>query len=135
MARQQFNDGQEVVFDDWNKLQALSEQEIYDRVVYELLQRAEDAFFSDSFLVSYAASNQVTVNAGVGFQTDATVDSQEPQKRLLYRATNVNLNLAAADTVNDRIDIVVVKHARAATETESRKFKNASSGLITNENL
>lgn len=135
MSRQQFNDGQEVVFEDYNKLQARSEQELYDRVVYELLQRSENAVFDDSFLVSYASPTQVSVNPGVGFQTDATVDPEEPDKRLLYRASSQSLNLTAPDGALDRIDIVVMKHARANGASESRNFKDASSGVVSVQSL
>ena len=133
MSRQQFNDGQEVVFEDWNKAQARAEQEIYDRVILELIQRAEDSFFDDSFLVSVASPTSVTVNAGSGFQTDATVASTEPQKRLMYLAGPLVVNLTAADVVNDRIDLIVAKNRRVVSETDTRKFKNATSGLISDE--
>ena len=135
MARRQFNDGMEVVFEDFNKMSQEAERELYDRVIYELVQRAEDAFFDDSFLVSVATSTSVTVQAGSGFQSDLTVTAPEPTKRLLYLATNLTVNLTAPDLVNDRIDLIVAKHRRITTETESRKFKNASTSIISNENL
>ncbi len=135
MARQQYNDGQEIVFDDLNEEQALREQESYDRVVFELIQRAEDAFFDNGFLVSLNSPTAVNVNSGVGFQTETGLDVFEPEKRLLYKSAVTVLNITAPDVVNDRIDIVVVKNRRVDGATESRKFKNASTEVITNENL
>lgn len=135
MGSQKFNDGQEIVFEDLNALQARTRKELYDRVILELVQRAKNAMFGDSFLVSRVSSTQVSVNPGNGFQEDLTVDSEQPVQRLLYRAAAVPLTITAPDGVNDRIDLVVIKHNRADGPTESRKFKNASTDVITNENL
>ncbi len=135
MTRQRYNDGQELVFEDLNAMQARREQEMYDRVVLEMLQRAKNAFFDDSFIVSRVSATQLSVNPGSGFQEDLTVSAEEPVQRLLHRAAAVPLNITAPDLVNDRIDIVVVQHNRADGPTESRKFKNAVSDVITNENL
>ena len=135
MARQQFNDGQEIVFEDLNKLQSRAQQELYDRVLFELIAKKENAFFGDGLKVNFASATSVTITPGVGFQTDATVDSSEPQKRLLYRGSGPTLNLSSPDGALDRIDVVSVKHAIVDGATESRKFKNASTSVITNENL
>lgn len=135
MGRRQFNDGMEVVFEDFNEMGAAVEKELYDRVIYELVQRAQNSFFSDSFLTSYSSPSQVSVASGVGFQTDNTQVDPEPTKRLLYRASATNLNLTAPDLVNDRIDIVCVKAARVAGATESRKYKAPITFTISNQNL
>ena len=133
MSRQQFNDGQEVVFEDYNNLQARREQELYDRVILELVQRAEDAFFDDSFLCTVASPTSITVNSGNGFQTETGLDTWEPEKRLLYLSAPLVVNLTAADVTNDRIDLIVFKNHRVVTETDTRKFKDAGTGFITNE--
>lgn len=135
MSRQQFNDGQEVVFGDFNKMGARVENQLYDRVIFEMLQRAENALFDDGFLVSYASPSSVSAGAGVGFQTDNTQVAPEPKKRLLYRASSTTLNVTAPDLVNDRIDIVVMRAARVSGATESRKFKDAGTLVISNQNL
>lgn len=135
MARRQFNDGMEIVFEDFNKVGATIEKEMYDRVIYELLQRAENSFFDDGFLVNYATPTSVSVNSGVGFQTDNSVSDPEPTKRLLYRPSAVTLNITPPDLVNNRIDLVCVKADRAAGSTESRKYKAPITGDVTNENL
>lgn len=135
MGRQQYNDGQELIFADFNKLQARNQQELYDAVLFKMLQETEDAVFDTSFLVSFVSSTQISINPGTGFQTDATVDSSEPQKRLLFRAAAVPLSIAAPDASLDRIDIVVMQHARVDGLTESRKFKAAGTGIISNQNL
>jgi hypothetical protein len=135
MARQQYNDGQEVVFEDYNRMQARREQEVYDRVIYEMVDRQEDAFFGDGLKANFSTPTSVVITPGIGFQTDATVDSWEPQKRLLYRGSGPVLNLSSPDGALDRIDVVSVKHARADGATESRKFKDAGTLVISNQNL
>lgn len=135
MPRRQFNDGMEVIFGDFNKMGASVERELYDRVIYELIQRQEDAFFDDGFLTSFSSTTQVSVKAGVGFQTDLTQVDPEPVRRLLYRDANVSLNISSPDLTNDRIDLVVAKALRVDGDTESRKFKDASSSVISNQNL
>lgn len=135
MSRKVFNDGMEVIFQDFNKMGALGEKVLFDRVAYELIQRAENAFFGNSFLVNYASPSSVSVNAGVGFQTDNTQVDPEPIRRMLYRGSAPTLNLTPADLVNDRIDIVVVKAARGDETVEVRKFKNASTSVISNESF
>lgn len=131
--RQQFNDGQEVIYQDFNDLQAGMEKVMHDRIAYELVQRSTDRFFSDSFQVSYTAPASVTVNPGVGYQTDNTQVSPEPIRRMIYRSAAQVLNLTPADLVNDRIDLVVVKAAREVILSTTRKYKDAGTGVITNE--
>ena len=133
--RRNFNDGQEITFEDLSRIAIASERGIFDRIVYQLMQRKEDAFFGDSFFVSYATSTSVSVRAGVGFQTDGTQVSPEPQKRMLYLASNTTVSLDAPDGANDRIDIICVKHRVSDELTESRKFKNASTSVVTTESL
>lgn len=133
--RQQFNDGMEVIYQDFNNLQSGLERVLHDRIAYELVQRSTNRFFSDSFQVSYTSPTSVTVNPGVGYQTDNTQVAPEPIRRLVYRSSAQVLNLTPADLVNDRIDIVCVKAARAVIATESRKYKDAGTGFISNQNL
>lgn len=129
-----FNDGQEVVFGDLNKIPQAHESEIYERVIYELMQRTENAFFSTGFKVSYVSPTSVSVNAGSGFQTDNTQVAPESKKRLLFLATSMTVNLAAADPTNNRIDIIVAKANRANGATELRKYKSPSS-VVSTESL
>lgn len=133
--RQQFNDGMEVIYQDFNKLQAGMERLMHDRIAYELTQRATDRFFSDSFQVSYTSPSSVTVNPGVGYQTDNTQVAPEPIRRMLYRSAASVLNLTPADLTNDRIDLVCVKAAREVVATETRKYKDAGTLVISNESL
>lgn len=135
MSEAKFNDGQEIVFEDFNRLQKLSRQELYERVIFELIQRTENAFFDDGFLVSYLTPSSVSVNAGVGFQTDNTQVSPESKKRLMYRSAAVTVNLTPADPVNDRIDIIVAKSDFVNTAAATRKYKDAGTGLISNQSF
>lgn len=135
MARQNFNDGQEIIYQDLNKISSKHEREMYDRILFEMLQRVEDSFFGAGFNTSFSTSTQVNVAAGVGFQTDGTVGSEEPTKRLLYNSAIASVNLSTPDVVNDRIDLIVVKAARVVSDVESRKYKASPSGVISNQNL
>jgi len=135
MGRQQFNDGMEVIFQDYNSLQARLQQEFYDRVIFEIIQRTENAFFGTSHAVNFASANTVIVQQGSGFQTDSTVAANEPTRRLLFLKENSTLTIQAPDTVNDRIDKVVAKAELVDTETEERRFKAASTNEITDEEL
>jgi hypothetical protein len=135
MSRQKFNDGMEVIFQDFDKVGTRVENQLYDRVIYEMLQKTDNALFSNGFQVSFVSPTSVSVNAGVGFQNDSTQVLPEPKKRLLYRAAATTLTLVAPDTVNDRIDIVVMRAVRANIASETRKFKDAGTGVISNQNM
>lgn len=135
MSRQNFNDGQEIIFNDLKKIGSHAEKTLFDRVIFELIQRAENAFFDDGLKVAFLSSTQVRVNNGLGFQTDATVAQQEPQKRLLFRAATVDLTIIPPDASLDRIDIVVIKHNRATSNTETRKFKDEITEVVSDQSL
>jgi hypothetical protein len=135
MARINFNDGQEIIYQDLNEMGAVVEKELYERVIFELVQRAENSMFDDGFLVSYSSPTQVSVSPGVGFQTDNTQTGSESKKRLLYRAASLNLNLTTPDVSNDRIDIVCIKAARVDGTSESRKYKAPISGTISSVSM
>ncbi len=135
MSRANFEDGVEIVLEDLNRINQVGEKTLYDRLVYELVQRSEDAFFSDSFKVNFASGTSLIMLKGVGFQTDNTQVTPEPQKRLLYRDTNENINLTAPDASNDRIDIVTVKASIVDEISATRKFKDAISSIISNQSL
>ena len=135
MPRAHWEDGAEIVRNDLNATSKALQREMFDRVVLELVQRAENSFFSDSFLCSFSSANQFIVKKGVGFQTDATQVSPEPQKRLLYRSADVTQLISSPDSVNDRIDIVCLRAALVDELTGSRKYKDATTSVITNQSL
>lgn len=135
MPRAHWEDGVEIVRNDLNAVSKSMQRELYDRVILELIQRAEDSFFQDSFLVSYSSANQILVKKGVGFQTDSSQVSPEPQKRLLYRSADVSKLISTPDSVNDRIDIVCVKAALVDELTGSRKYKDATTQVISTQSL
>lgn len=135
MPRRNWNDGQEITFEDLNAVSSALERTIYDRLFYRLLQKVEDAFLDDSLLVEYATATSVTVRSGVGFQSDGTQTSPEPNKRLIYNDASATQNIAAPDASLDRIDIISVKAAIADELTESRKFKDEITEVVTDENL
>lgn len=135
MPRRFFSDGQEIVFEDFNAISSATQREFYDRILYNMLLQTENAFFGDGFLTTFSTSTSVSVAAGVGLQRDNTQVSPEPELRVLYRPDPVTVNLAAADLSNDRIDIIVVKAAIVTEISATRKFKNATTTVISNETL
>lgn len=135
MSRRNWQDGVEVVLEDLNAISKALERNFYDRIIYEIIQRQEDAFFDDGFEVSYASATTVVVKKGLGFQTDSSQVSPEPDKRLLFRGSDVNKTISTPDGSQDRIDIVVCKNIIVDELSDTRKFKNASTGVITDETV
>ena len=135
MPVRNWEDGSEVVIADQNAAPKAVLREVYDRLAYELLQRVEDAFFGDSFLVTYSSATSVNVKKGLGFQTDSTQVSPEPNRRPLFLAADVNTVIGGADVVNARIDLICVKHALVDELSGTRKVKDAISDVISNESL
>jgi hypothetical protein len=132
--RQQFNVGQEIISQDLNSLQSRLERGIYDRILYQLMGRRQNAFFKDSFNVLRQSSFSFTVLQGLGFQTIST-DPKEPDRKPLVRDADVTIAIDTPDSSNPRIDIVVVRHGRFNAVTESRKFKDEFTDAITNQNF
>jgi hypothetical protein len=124
MPRRKFNDGGEITHDDLSAVSSSLEIELYERVLFQLMNRQENKVFGDSFQVAYASATSVTVKAGVGFQTDGTQVDPEPQKRLLYVESQLTKNLSTPDASNPRIDIVCIKAERATIDTDTRKYKD-----------
>ena len=128
--RLNLNDGQELIYQDFNKAEALKERNLHDRIIFKMLQGVENAFFQNDFKVSYVTATSVSVAAGLGFQTDNTQVSPEPTKRLVYRSAAQTLNLTSPDGVNDRIDRIVTRAARVTSLNENRKYKAPITGTI-----
>ena len=125
MPRRFFNDGQEIVFEDFNALSSALQRDFYDRILYYMLLQTEDAFFGNSFEVTYATSTSVNVAAGVGLQRDSAQVSPEQELRVLFLPDPEVVNISAPDLSNDRIDIVCVKAQLVDVISDTRKFKNA----------
>jgi hypothetical protein len=131
MPRKQWNDGMELVQDDFSSASSVLEMELYDRLVYELMNRQQDLCFGDSFKASYVSALVSEVALGNGVYFDNTQVSPEPMTRLLYLEAAEQLNHTAAHATYNRIDVICVEAVRATTVTESRNFKNASTGVVT----
>lgn len=131
--RRTFNEGQEVVFQDFDRISLAVMRTLNDRILFEMLQKKENAFFGDGMKVSYVGATSVSVAAGLGFQTDGTQTSPTPTKRLLYRGSSTSLNLEAPDASDDRIDIVCVRFAEVTEISENRKFKDATDSSISTQ--
>lgn len=135
MPLRYFNDGQEVVFEDFNGVTKAIQKELYDRLAYEMLQRTTDAFFGTSFLAQFASATSVTLLKGLGFQQDLSQSSPEPTVRPLYLGSDTSATIAAADASNDRIDVICVKNQLVDEITENRKYKDAITDAITTESF
>ncbi len=131
MPRQNFDDGMELLDTDLDKIPQQHEREMYDRILYEFMQRTTDGVFGVSFLVSRASATSVSIAAGNGFQTDNTQVSPEPIRRPLYAAAATVVNITAAHASLNRIDLVCIKHGRAVTATGTRNYKGLLDDTIT----
>lgn len=135
MPRRNFNDGQEITHEDLNDITKAVERGLYDRFIYEMLLRSTNSFFSDGFLPEYVSPNTVSLRAGLGVQQDGAAVSPEPKQRPLYLAAAKSLVIEAPHPSQNRIDIVVVKAALATELSASRKFKDATTLVISNQTL
>lgn len=135
MERQQWNDGQEIIFQDLNKLQSRIYKSFFDDVIFELMRRKVNGFFNDSFKVLFTGATSAQVSKGLGFMTVSGGLAEEPIQQALFRPANVAVAFSTPDNTDPRIDIVVTQPAIVDKDTESRKFKDDGTGNITNENL
>lgn len=136
MGQKTFQDGMEILKSDLNDLQKLAQQDLLDRLFFELVQRQEDIFFENGFKVNFVDGDTIKTLKGLGIQNDATQTGVEPKHRLLPLANDTNQDITAPDGANPRIDVVSVKHKKTVTKTESRRFKDSLDPFpITNENL
>lgn len=134
MSGQNFNDGQEVIYQDLNKISSRMERLIFDKVIYELIGRSNQGFFQDSFIVTRVSNTEVNVKAGLGFQYTIG-SSPEPDMRPLALDANSSQIIAAANPTDDRIDLIVVKAELVDGVSESRKFKDAFTDQISTQSM
>jgi hypothetical protein len=132
--RQNFNSGQEIVYQDFIDIQSRGERLLLDRVIYELLQRKSDGFFQDSLSAVFQNSTSVLIKSGLGYITEDT-GSKEPIRKPLYLATDQTVNLDTPDVSNPRVDIVCVKWKRSDVESENRKYKDEFTDNITTQSF
>lgn len=130
MPRRQINDGMEIVYGDLSAISSSLEMELYDRVIYELIRRQQNVVFGDSFKVTYVNGTTVAVNLGNGLYFDNTQVDPEPQTRLLRLAASVNEAITTPNASLNRIDIVCIQAARGTVSTQSRNYKDPSSGVV-----
>lgn len=133
--RVQFNDGQEVTFEDLNRVMQLTEKWSLERALYHFVDKTAEGFFQDSHFVDFTDATHVSVRAGVGIQNDGAQVSPESTRRMFYRASAVTLVLAAADPTNPRRDIVVAKANRVTTVSQSRNVKDFVTQVVAPQTL
>jgi hypothetical protein len=132
--RQNFNSGQEIVFDDFNSMQSRLERGMLDRIIYQILNKKTDSFFQDSFKVLFQSSTSVTVKAGLGLQSVVTTN-KDPDNKPLVLDTDASKTLNTPDSSYDRIDIICIKYNRYNVDTESRKFKDEFTDAISSQSF
>lgn len=135
MPRRQWNDGQEIIQGDLNSASPSLEIELYDRILYELMQKQQTFLFDGGLACTNVNSTTTQVALGSGFYFDNTQVDPEPQTRPVYRPANSNVTHTAADGTNNRIDIVVATPARATASTQSRNFKDAGTGVVSSQSM
>lgn len=135
MPRRYFNDGQEIVESDLAAISASLEIELYDRLIYEMLNRQQSFLFGDSLLCSNVNATTSQVAAGTGFYYDSTQVDPEPNNRMLHKSVAANSTHDAADATYNRYDIIVVTPARATLASATRNFKDASSGVVSSQSM
>jgi hypothetical protein len=135
MPRIFYNDGEELIYEDLNAETAVLEKELYERVIYQMLQQTDNAFFGNSFLVEFIGSVNLSVQPGLGFQTDNTQSDPESTKRPIFSSSAIPVTLSAPDSVHDRIDLIVVKNIRNTSQTETRNYKDPITSTITTQSF
>ena len=134
MSRQNFNDGQEIIYQDLNKINSRTERLVFDKVLFELIGRSQEGFFQDSFKVSRISNTSVSVSSGLGFQLNATDDYEPDMKPIVLDANSTQI-IPTANPTDDRIDLIVVKSELVNGASETRKFKDAFTELISNQSM
>jgi hypothetical protein len=132
--RQQFTSGQEIVSEDLNTLQSRLERGIYDRIVYEMLNRKTDGFFQDGLRIVFQSSTDLVVKAGLGFQSIST-GTKDPVKKPVVIDTDATVTINTPDSGNSRIDLVCAKYNRWNAEQENRKFKDEFTDVISTQSM
>lgn len=130
MPRKQFNDGQEILFQDLTAVTPVLEMDLYDRLIYELMGRQQNVVFGNSFVGTYINGTTVQVGLGNGVYFDNTQVDPEPMTRLLRLAANTNQVITTPHATLNRIDLLCIQAARATTSTQTRNYKDPSSGVV-----
>lgn len=128
-----FNDGMEIVFEDFNDLSKALLKGLHDRVIYEMLQRNENSFFGTSFKVGFSNSNTLTVAKGLGFQTNAAAVSPEMKRSPIALEENTTVGISAPHASLNRKDIVCVKSLVISELSATRNYKDANDGSVSQE--
>ena len=130
MPRRQWNDGQEIIFQDLSAGSSSLEMELYDRLIYELMNRQQNVVFGNSFFASFINATTIQIGIGNGVYFDNTQIDPEPMTRLLYLETAINEVITGPHATLNRIDLVCMQAARATEQTQMRNYKDPVSGLV-----
>jgi hypothetical protein len=130
-----FNSGEQVVFEDWDRAQKLAEREQGE--ILAILFDGATGFFGNDFAVLAAGGLNVQVSVGRGYR-NASIDETDPDEpiyKILQLEDVVAINLDVADPSNGRIDRIVAKEDTDDRDQQVRRYKDATTDNITNENL
>lgn len=131
MPKRIFGDGQEIVQEDLNAISLAVLRDLYDRAVFELCEKKGNAFFGDSFLVTRVSATEVLVKKGTGILIDAAKVSPEPNKIPLSLVDDLSIEIDAADPVDARFDLIVVKSDYYEDVNGNRNYKDLTEDEIT----
>lgn len=133
MSQRNFSDGQELIYEDFNAIPKALLRSVYDQFAYELSQRKSSVFFEDSLKVTFGSASSVIVKKGLGFMLDTSVASPDHQYKPLVVEVDLTVSLPAPDNSFGRKDLVCATWLLEDELTALRKFKNASTFVITNQ--
>jgi hypothetical protein len=134
-GRQHFNDGQEFKFSDLLEMGAMQERNLFDIFFKQLTGGKTDAFFGDSFKVTRTNTTTASITEGMGIIEESSAVFPEPENRPLIQFTGTSETLSTAHATLDRIDIICVTYNYANYETDTRRYKDASSDEITDQSM
>lgn len=122
------NDGEEIVFEDWRRIQELQLRELSDGILHRLFDGVT-GFFGGDFAVSAASGFNVHVAVGRGYRDDSAETDPDglgiATYKLLELESTYVIPLDPADVTYPRIDRVVAKEATEDRDSEMRRVKDA----------
>lgn len=135
MALRNFGDGQEMVHEDLNAIPKAVYRQLFDRALFEILQRKQNAFFSDSLKVLFSTAQSVVVKSGSGFISDPAAVSPDPKNVPVVVPENRTVNIPDAHPTLPRIDLICVSKKIVTELTGERFVKNPGDDSVSSATL
>ena len=132
MRKVNFTPGIELIVQDFNKLISLQEQNLNDQVLQNIFQKQPNVFFLDGFKCVRTSATTFDIKAGLGIVENLGAGPDESKYQYLVLETDDDYTVAP-DTIDPRIDIVVVQPTLIDGETEQRRTKASEFSAIIQE--